>query len=401
MSGHIDEEWIYDCVDLNQIKKAIENIKGDHSKQSLLHIAEKRKTVLEKGPSPADKKEAENVRMLGNKCVKDGDYRTAMNYYTKSIKLDPTEAGTFGNRSLTYQRLNNGKKAVEDGKRAIIINPDFARGYQRLAEGYMLEKKYQKAYAAIKAMLMKEPSNKAAITLFEDIKTEISNKGIDIDENDSVAEAKEITQKKFRDEDKSEPMEDIKAPTGPISSSDIENFFAPCNKMKAQAKEFHRNGSFDDALNLYKKCFEYMENLESKRGSIPKEEFERREAVLNNNIAVCYKQKQEQDEIINYSSKVIDSSAATNDMKLKAYILRAYAYEAIDRIKKAKNDWIKVKELQPDNFDASKALTRISSALKEDEAQKKIDAVGEVVRGLEEYKKKGNDFYKASNNFYK
>lgn len=395
--SNLNEEWINNCVESDKLKEAIVLIKSDSSKSKLLSIAEKRLKLLVIGPSEAEKKEAENLRLKGNELVKVGNYLKARDYYTRSIAINPTEAGTFGNRALTHQKTNNIKEAIEDAKRTIILNKSFARGYQRLAEGYMLDKKYLRAYAALKALLKKDPGNKSGNNLMAEVRRAILENGIVVRDEDAEKEATDLLARKFRDDsDGFENMEDIKPPPDPSNTSEIEKFFAPCNKLRKEAKTLHQRGNFDEALDLYKRSFKILEKLKQNSGPIPKEEFGRREAILNNNIAVCYKHKQESGEVIAYTTKVIEDKAATNEILLKAYILRAFAYESIDKLKKAKDDWVKVKELQPGNLDAAKGLSRIASALQEDEAQKFLDSVGEAVRGLEEYKKRGNELYKAS-----
>jgi len=201
-----------------------------------------------------------------------------------------------------------------------------------------------------------------------------------------------------------EPMEDIKTSAKDTSkhehksaSPEFEKFFAPLNKAKEDARGCHKNGKYDDAIDKYKSCLKLLEKLKSSNKiGVPNEEFYTQEAHLNNNIAVCFKQKQETTPVITYATKVIDSPVTDPAVKLKAYTLRAYAYEGIDKVKLAKEDWTKVKEMQSDNTDATKALTRIQQAIQKDDAQRKMDSVGEALRGLEEFKKKGNEFYKNS-----
>jgi len=394
----IDEDWIYNCVEVDKLREALEVLSHDRAKKILMQIAEKRISLLTVGPTQLEKKNAEELRMKGNDCVKDKDYRAAMKYYTDSIRINPTEAGTFGNRALTYQKINDAKRAIQDAKTAIMLDKNFTRGYQRLVEGYMLDKKYRKAYVAVKAMLKKDPSSDFGNTSMADVKRILLENKIKVNEASIDKEVAEVMEGKFRD-DEAEPMEDIKAPKDPSDTYELERYFGPYNKLRKEAKELHKSGKFDMAIEIYKRAFDLVERMEKNRGSVPKEEFERREALLYSNLAVCYKQKQEQTEVIAYSTKVVESPAATPDMKLKAYILRAYAYESLDKLKAAKADWVSVKEIQPGNLDASRALSRIAHALHEDTAQKKLDTIGESVKILEESKKKGNDLYKASTCF--
>ena len=410
----IDEEWLYNCVDSKQVKVALDILSADKSKKALKRIAEERLSLLTVGPSATQKKEAETIRVKGNQCVSKEDYKGAMNFYTESIKFDPSEASSFANRSLTYLRMKDLKRAYEDSKRAIKVNKDFGRGYQRLAEVFIDQKDYKKAYIALKATLKKDPTNKTANTLMADVKKNMMEKSVSISETEAEKQTTELMAGRFSDEcdeeevKKSEPMEDIKGATSGVStatkdksaskasSPEVEKFFASFNKVKEEGKDHHRNGRYDEAMEKYKSCFRIIEKLKANKGAIPEDEFLLREATLNNNIAVCYKQKQEPTGVITYSTKVIDSPIADKGIKLKAYVLRGFAYEAVDKLKLAKEDWTKVKELQPDNINATKALGRVSSAMEKDEAQKKIDMVGETIRGLEEYKKRGNEFYKAS-----
>eukprot|EP00831_Metopus_contortus_P042370 TRINITY_DN3354_c0_g1_i1.p1 TRINITY_DN3354_c0_g1~~TRINITY_DN3354_c0_g1_i1.p1 ORF type:complete len:284 (-),score=45.89 TRINITY_DN3354_c0_g1_i1:23-874(-) len=122
-----------------------------------------------------------------------------------------------------------------------------------------------------------------------------------------------------------------------------------------------------------------------------------REAIINNNIAVCYKQKQEPIEVAKYASKVIDSGCEDRDIILKAYILRAFANENLDRLRKAKDDWTKVKEIHPMNLDASKALARLQTALNQDAAREAASAISESLRNLDEFKNNGNALFKSGN----
>ena len=234
--------------------------------------------------------------------------------------------------------------------------------------------------------------------------------GIKPNEAEAAKEATEISSGNgiiLEDDIKlSEPMEDIKTSMAGVKgkiksdhklSPEAEKFFAPLNKVKEEARILHKSGKYDDGIEKYKSCLKLLEKLKSNnKAGIPNEEFVIQEAHLNNNIAVCFKQKQETTPVIAYATKVIDSGVTDIAIRLKSYTLRGYAYEGIDKLKLAKEDWTKVKEMQPDNIDASKALVRIQQAIQKDDAQRKLDVIGEALKGLEEFKKKGNEFYKNS-----
>jgi tetratricopeptide (TPR) repeat protein len=238
---------------------------------------------------------------------------------------------------------------------------------------------------------------------------------VTVDEKEASRCAEALLAGTYVDEDEEEekgpaPMEDIKtAPEKPTkeggkkgaTNPKIEAFFGAIKRKREEAKELHGNGKYDDAMNKFKESLNILEKLRNgPHPDIPDSEFLAREMQLNTNIAVCYKQKQEAGGVVTYTTKVIDSPVDDFNLRLKAYLLRAYAYEEIDKMKLSKEDWLKVKEMQPGNIDASKALTRIQNALNKDKIQEKAEEVGLQMRKLDECKKKGNEFYKASKFIY-
>lgn len=91
------------------------------------------------------------------------------------------------------------------------------------------------------------------------------------------------------------------------------------------------------------------------------------EAALYNNVAASYRQGQHSKKEVEYCTKVIDRAPYVQNMEIlaKAYQRRGYALETLEKFKEAKEDMTRVKELQPSNQEASKALTRLTKALKD------------------------------------
>jgi len=162
-SEAISEEWIYDCVNPSQLRVALDKLSADKSKKNLKRLAEERLTMLTTGSTDVQKKEAEALRLKGNDFVKGEDYKKALEFYTLSIKADPTESTVFSNRALTHIRDVNYQKALDDANRAIFLNKENARGYQRRAEALMGLKQYRNAFVTAKALLKKDPANKIVI----------------------------------------------------------------------------------------------------------------------------------------------------------------------------------------------------------------------------------------------
>ncbi len=178
------------------------------------------------------------------------------------------------------------------------------------------------------------------------------------------------------------------------SAEEIDKFFAESTAAKEEGNTKHKSGQYEEAVKKYEEAVAKIAKLKVVPHNVPETEFVQREAVLNSNIAVCYKQLQDTTNAILYSTKVIDSKVPT--LLLKALILRAFAYEGIDKLTEAKEDWTRVKKLQPDNVDASKALARIEEAFRRDQSQKVSETLSGILKQLTGCKSAGNDSYKAS-----
>lgn len=55
--------------------------------------------------------------------------------YSKAIELNNTNAIYYSNRAAAYSHIGQHHKAIEDCKRAIVIDPLYVKAYSRL--GYV------------------------------------------------------------------------------------------------------------------------------------------------------------------------------------------------------------------------------------------------------------------------
>ncbi len=53
----------------------------------------------------------------------------AIRIFTESIRLDPSNASTYLNRGMAYERVNKMQQAVADYGKAIELAPDYAKAY--------------------------------------------------------------------------------------------------------------------------------------------------------------------------------------------------------------------------------------------------------------------------------
>lgn len=74
---------------------------------------------------------------LGNVFYAEGDYTTALDYYTKAIEDSSNEIYIpFFNRGLALFELGQHQKSIDDFTQAVIYNPNYARAYLGRARTY-------------------------------------------------------------------------------------------------------------------------------------------------------------------------------------------------------------------------------------------------------------------------
>ncbi|OQR98629.1 DnaJ subfamily C protein [Achlya hypogyna] len=108
---------------------------------------------------------AEEWKTKGNELYKTGDYRGAIEMYSKAIELAPTTAAYYGNRAAAYLMIAKHAEAIADSSRAIAMEPTFIRGYQRKAKAQVALGDIEAAIKTYQAGSMKDPND---ATLFND-----------------------------------------------------------------------------------------------------------------------------------------------------------------------------------------------------------------------------------------
>nr|CCC93646.1 unnamed protein product [Trypanosoma congolense IL3000] len=75
---------------------------------------------------------SEALRDEGNKAFKSGAFHDAIKFYSQAIELDPNEAALLSNRSASYIKVKEFRKAAADAEGAIASDRTFAKAYSRL-----------------------------------------------------------------------------------------------------------------------------------------------------------------------------------------------------------------------------------------------------------------------------
>ncbi len=73
----------------------------------------------------------------GNDAFKNGDYQRALDLYSDALAIDPiniiTNAKLYCNRALMKQKMGDITEAIADCSKAIELDENYLRAYQRRA----------------------------------------------------------------------------------------------------------------------------------------------------------------------------------------------------------------------------------------------------------------------------
>ena len=197
-------------------------------------------------------------------------------------------------------------------------------------------------------------------------------------------------------------VEEKKEPSPEEKKEDklLEEIDSELAKYKQGAKKEHEKGMFDHAVEIYQEALIYIE-LKEHLFKHKSSELVIRKCTLWNNIAACYKQYQNQDKEIEFTTFVINSQEHLKghpNILFKAKFRRGCAYEKAERFSLAKADLQFCRENQPFNMDVTNRMKHIKEALEHEEQEKKTRSMispQKLIKLLEKHKTKGNTHFKA------
>lgn len=106
---------------------------------------------------------ADELKEAGNNCVKAGNFTEAILHYSHAIKLRPSDAILYSNRSLAFCKMGQYYYANEDADKTILLNPTWAKGYFRKAEVRMSVGQYDNALLSYGKALQLQPQDMGII----------------------------------------------------------------------------------------------------------------------------------------------------------------------------------------------------------------------------------------------
>ncbi|GBB90436.1 hypothetical protein RclHR1_01740013 [Rhizophagus clarus] len=98
------------------------------------------------------------LREEGNKLFNKRKYKEALQKYTEAINAIPNDHFSWSNRAITRVKLGDYVEALADGKKSTEIEPNFARGYHRIANALEHLKRYDECLDALNKSLQLDPN---------------------------------------------------------------------------------------------------------------------------------------------------------------------------------------------------------------------------------------------------
>ena len=119
------------------------------------------------GVSDTTKQAAERIKEQGNAALKVGRLTEAVELYGQAIRLDPTNAAYYSNRSSVHATLSDFSSALKDARQCVRLSPDWAKAHTRLGASLSGLRRHNEAHAAYVAAQRCEPTNRQIATLVE------------------------------------------------------------------------------------------------------------------------------------------------------------------------------------------------------------------------------------------
>jgi len=133
------------------------------------------KTKTKVASAPAKHAQAEEHKTRGNQCMTAKDYDQAVACYTQAIQLDGANAVYYANRAAAHSQNSQNEQAANDARKAIELDPKYAKAYSRLGLALFALEKYKEAESAYQTALSLEPHNVSFKETLQTIQQRLDN----------------------------------------------------------------------------------------------------------------------------------------------------------------------------------------------------------------------------------
>lgn len=292
---------------------------------------------------------ARNQYKVARGFAEKGDWQRAVEFADKALQESPNYVDALYLRGLSHFGLEQYDKAEEDLKAVVTQEPQFFPAYQHLGNLYLVTERYDEAEQHFQKMLMVP---KAAPTANYCL-------GVVAYAKQDLAAAERFWQEALK--------VDNKMGRARNNLAQLRILGGRFNEAVIEAKEAVRldPGNALYSLNL---GWAYAEGgkLEEARKHLTETQHkaDARHDVGFAATAMLAMLDKDYEKVQKLCARAIE----TNPDLLHAYLLAARAYEKQENSVKARETWLKVKELDPNVAEADKALERLPEAEKADPA---------------------------------
>lgn len=117
----------------------------------------------------------DEFKSKGNECVKQQDFKRALDFYTECIRLDPNQTTAYLNRSLCELKVNDPSAALADSSFVLGKEPDNVKALYRRALALKSLGRLDESVADLERLLGVEPKNQMASDELKKIRDEFSS----------------------------------------------------------------------------------------------------------------------------------------------------------------------------------------------------------------------------------
>ena len=273
--------------------------------------------------------EALAFKAEGNTFFKNKSYEQAIEKYSQAIAIDPdTDVTFYSNRSACYAAIGKWQEAADDGRKCIMVDKKFVKGYFRAGLAQQNLGAHESALDVVKHGLGIDPSNadlkRMSGECTESIRQQKVASAIKAAQD---AVAANDTYLAFRtleaalrldpNNDKLNKMMGTVRPQYERAEKQRVSGLDPVEAIKEKADNHYKASQFEAAIDVYSKAIS-----KGTKGS---------EVVLKcyGNRAACYKQISNFDGVIGDCTEVLEYKPDD----VKSLMRRAQAFEACERFK--------------------------------------------------------------------
>jgi stress-induced-phosphoprotein 1 len=265
-------------------------------------------------PGPED---AVGFKAKGNEFFKAKDYPQAIEWYTKAVDADPSNRVYYSNRAAAYTAQRDWASAKQDGELCIRCDPDWNKGYFRLATALQGSKQFGAALKVVNTGLARK----------------------------SVSDDKNLVN-----------LRDSLAPLAKQEAERAKTGMSNNMRLKTEGNEFFKNRECEKAIAKYDQAIADPSTTPGDDVFIS----------CYNNKAAAMQQLHDHKGVVEASSMVLEHQESNQ----KALLRRGLAFEGLERFQLGLNDIRALLLMHPNVAMANQAQHRMQNALRQQRKMK-------------------------------